>query len=259
MGSDVLFALFVCAAAGLASIAGGAVALWRGHVSPRVLAFGFAFAAGAMVYVSLVEIIAKAQSSFGETLTDIEARRLTIVFFLTGAVFIAAVDRILTRRLEASPHAGTPHAAVKQAGLLTAIAIGAHNVPEGMGTFFATLEDPRLGETLAFAIAIHNIPEGISVALPVYFATGSRAKAFAATLVTALAEPAGGLIGYAIAGPFLSPFVYGAIFGTIAGSMVFLALHELMPSARQHGRGAETVYGLMAGMGMMAVSLVIAA
>ena len=65
---------------------------------------------------------------------------------------------------------------LKQMGLVTALAIGIHNFPEGLATFVATLHDPRVGGALAIAIAIHNIPEGICVAMPIFFATNDRNK-----------------------------------------------------------------------------------
>jgi ZIP family zinc transporter len=114
-----------------------------------------------------------------------------------------------------------------------------------------------VGLPLAAAIAIHNIPEGVSIAIPVYYATGSRAKAVGATALSALAEPAGAIIGYLILAPFLSPFVFGAVFGAIAGSMVFLALDELMPEAKRYSEGHETAYGMVAGMMALALSLVL--
>ena len=61
-------------------------------------------------------------------------------------------------------------------GMMTALAIGIHNFPEGLATFVATLDDPAVGASLAIAIAIHNIPEGLCVSIPIYFATGDRWK-----------------------------------------------------------------------------------
>jgi len=46
-------------------------------------------------------------------------------------------------------------------GLNTALAIGLHNFPEGLATFVAALQNPKVGAVLAVAIAIHNIPEGM--------------------------------------------------------------------------------------------------
>ena len=142
-------------------------------------------------------------------------------------------------------------------GLLSAIAITAHNFPEGLATFFATLESPSVGLPLAFAIAIHNIPEGIAIAVPVYLATGRKAYAFGASLLSGLAEPVGAAIGYFLLADALSPATFGAVFGLIAGIMVFLALDELLPAAKRYAQGHETVYGLVIGMATIAVSLVL--
>ncbi len=256
MNDAALTAFMVTSAAAASTLLGGAVAVVSGKVDRRLLAFGFAFAAGAMVYVSLVEILAKGQASFAEVMPPGEAHRMATLWFFAGTLLVILFERMLPRTdLDAPDEDG--RRAVARAGLLTALAISAHNLPEGMATFFATLNEPSLGAKLAAAIAIHNIPEGISVAVPLLYATGSRTKAMIGTLVTAAAEPLGGLIGYLVLGPHLDPFVFGAVFGVIAGTMVFLSLHELMPSARRHAKGGETAYGLVGGMAALALSLVI--
>src|SRR5690606_997154 len=122
-------------------------------------------------------------------------------------------------------------------GLLTAIAITAHNFPEGLATFFAMLDSPTLGLPLALAIAIHNIPEGIAIAIPVYFATHNKFYAFGAALLSGMAEPVGAMIGFAFLAPFMSNMVFGGVFGVIAGVMVFLALDELLPAAKRYSKG----------------------
>ena len=81
-------------------------------------------------------------------------------------------------------------------GLFSALAIGIHNFPEGLATFMGALTDPTLGISIAVAIAIHNIPEGIAVSVPIYYATGSRKKAFWFSFLSGLAEPLGALIGF---------------------------------------------------------------
>ena len=90
---------------------------------------------------------------------------------------------------EEKNYAGMMSAEVRRLGLLTALAITAHNFPEGLATFFATLDNPHVGMALAIAIAVHNIPEGITVSVPIYFATGSRRKAFYWSMLSGLAEP----------------------------------------------------------------------
>lgn len=61
-------------------------------------------------------------------------------------------------------------------GVMTALAIGIHNFPEGIATFTSAVDNMALGVAIAAAIAIHNIPEGIAVSIPVYYATGDRKK-----------------------------------------------------------------------------------
>ncbi len=149
-------------------------------------------------------------------------------------------------------------------GLFTALAIGIHNFPEGLATFLAALEDPKLGVAIAIAIALHNIPEGMSVSVPIFYATGNRKKAFGYSLLSGLAEPCGAIIAYAALRLFLGredgvipPHMMGILFGGVAGIMVYISLDELLPTSRAYGKGHDSLLGLMAGMIMMAVSLLL--
>lgn len=258
--TQVLIAFAVCCAAAAATVIGSALVLRADRSNPRLLAFGLAFAAGAMVYVSLVEILQKSVTSFSQVMSNKDAYTHATLWFFVGVLLLALIDRLIP-----NPHHGisTEAPALKhdhnigRVGLLAAAAITVHNFPEGLATFFATLENPAIGAPLAVAIAIHNIPEGVSIAIPVYYATGSKSKAVLATAASALAEPAGALIGYLILAPFLDDSVFGAVFGVIAGVIVFLCLDELMPEAKRYARGHETTYGMIIGMFAIAISLVL--
>ena len=263
---EAFIAFAVCVGAALATVLGSVFVLGAQKSNPRMLAFGLAFAGGAMVYISLVEIFGKSLLSFQEGFPDKIAYQYATLAFFGGVLLIALMDRLIP-----NPHAGMSfdgqdagcdghhhhHKKIARVGLLTALAITAHNFPEGMATFFATLNEPAVGMTLAAAIAIHNIPEGVAIAIPVYYATGDRKLAVLATCGSALAEPAGALLGYLILAPFLSPVVYGVTFGMIAGAMVFLALDELLPEAKRYSKGHETTYGMVIGMAALALSLVL--
>ena len=142
-------------------------------------------------------------------------------------------------------------------GVFTALAIGIHNFPEGLATFTAALSDPKLGIPIAIAIALHNIPEGIAVAVPVFYATGSKKKAFKLSFLSGLAEPVGALIGFLLLYRFFNDAVFGVIFACVAGIMVYISLDELLPAAREYGEHHLSMYGLIAGMAVMAVSLLV--
>ena len=121
----------------------------------------------------------------------------------------------------------------------------------------AALRNPSLGIPIAVAIAIHNIPEGISVSIPIYYASNSRKKAFWLSFASGLAEPIGALIGYFIITQFMNDIVFGIIFSSVAGIMVFISLDELLPAAQEYGEHHLSIYGLIAGMIIMAISLLL--
>jgi ZIP family zinc transporter len=260
--SAVAIAFGVTLFAGLFTALGSVMVFRASRDNARLLAFGLAFAAGAMVYVSLVEIFGKSVQSFGETYGESRGYLAATIAFFCGIGLVLLLDRLIPNphgELE-EPKDGSVinQRKIARVGLLAALAITAHNFPEGLATFFLTLNDPAVGAPLAFAIAIHNIPEGVSIAIPVYFATGSKTKATLAATLSGLAEPVGAVVGYLILAPYLSPFVYGAVFGVVAGVMVFLALDELLPTARRYATNHhQTLYGMVLGMGLIATSLVL--
>jgi zinc transporter, ZIP family len=142
-------------------------------------------------------------------------------------------------------------------GLFTALAIAIHNFPEGLATVTSAISNPRLGIAIAVAIAIHNIPEGIAVSVPIYFATGDKKKAFWLSFFSGLAEPLGAIIGYLVLLRFLNDVVFGVLLAAVAGIMIFISLDELLPAAREYGEAHLAIYGLIAGMMVMAVSLLL--
>jgi zinc transporter, ZIP family len=149
-------------------------------------------------------------------------------------------------------------------GLFTALAIGIHNFPEGLATFLAALQDPGLGVAIAVAIALHNIPEGISVSVPIFYATGNHKKAFLYSILSGLAEPVGAGIGYLAIRFFVGGSnglipsqVMGMLFGGVAGIMTYISLDELLPTSRAYGKGHDSILGLVAGMLVMALSLLL--
>jgi len=143
-------------------------------------------------------------------------------------------------------------------GMQTAVAIALHNFPEGLATYVAVLADPKIGAVLAIAIGIHNIPEGFCVALPIYYATGNRMKAFWWGALSGLSEPIGALLGYFVLAHSMSEATYGIMFGLVAGMMVIISLKELLPTAYRYDPGDTVVTNsLIAGMVVISASLVL--
>ncbi|MGC9455624.1 MAG: zinc transporter ZupT [Phycisphaerae bacterium] len=273
--SNFWLALLLTAGAGLSTGFGSAIAFFAKRTNYRFLSVATGFSAGVMLYVSFVEILPKAAESLKGTTNEGWSGWLATAAFFGGIMLILLIDQLIpsaenphevrgVRQVNAV-HQGTAPQEIAAAtpqhlhrmGLLTALAIGIHNFPEGLATFLAALEDPRLGVAIAVAIALHNIPEGISVSVPIYFASGNRRKAFCYSMLSGIAEPAGALLGYLALRPFLGPGVRAIMFGVVAGIMVYISLDELLPTSRAYGRGHDSLFGLLSGMVVMALSLLL--
>ena len=264
--SAVLYAFLLTLFAGLSTGIGSALAFFTKRTNTKFLSVSLGFSAGVMIYVSFVEIFFKAKESIVSVAGDKAGSWITVGAFFGGMFIVALIDllipkvenphevRLIEDMNESSLQKGSQEKLMRM-GLMTALAIGIHNFPEGLATFIAALKDPELGLPIAIAIAIHNIPEGIAVSVPIYFATGSRKKAFTLSFLSGLSEPVGAIIGYLILMPFMSDLVFGLLFASVAGIMVFISLDELLPAAREYGEHHLSIYGLVAGMAVMAVSL----
>ncbi len=259
--SNVLFAFGLTLFAGLSTGVGSIMAFMSKKFNPRFLAGSLGFSAGVMIYVSLVEIFVKAKDSLTISYGEKVGYTYTVIGFFVGIAVIALIDKLI-------PSVENPHEIktmdsppkdlkLMRMGIFSALAIGIHNFPEGLATFMAAIEDPALGISIAIAIAIHNIPEGIAVSAPVYYATKSRPKAFWLSFLSGLAEPIGALVGYFILRHIFNDATFGLIFAGVAGIMVYISLDELLPTAEEYGEHHVAIGGLIAGMLVMAISLLL--
>jgi ZIP family zinc transporter len=269
----VLFAFGLTLFAGLATGVGSALAFFARRTNTRFLSLALGFSAGVMLYVSFVEIFFKAKVELVASLGEVNGTWATVGAFFGGIALIGLIDKLvpnyenphelhsieeMDQGLENLPdNEAHDFGKLRRMGLFTALAIGIHNFPEGLATFTAALSDPNLGIAIAVAIAIHNIPEGIAVSVPIYYATGSRMKAFKLSFLSGLSEPVGALVGYLVLMPFFSPTLFGILFAGVAGIMVFISLDELLPAAEEFGEHHLTIYGMIAGMAVMALSLLL--
>lgn len=267
MEQNILVPLLLTLFAGLATGIGSLIAFLAKQTNKRFLSFSLGLSAGVMIYVSFVELLSQSQDILTEELGMKQGMSATVIFFFAGILLIGIIDRLVpsfenpheVRSVESMDAPPPPKSKLMRMGLMTALAIGIHNFPEGIATFVAAVESPTLGIAIAVAIAIHNIPEGIAVSIPIYYATGNRKKAFYLSLLSGLAEPVGALLAYLVLMPFMTPTLMACVFAAVAGIMVFISLDELLPAAREYGEHHISIYGLVAGMAIMAVSLILLA
>ena len=263
MSSPFLFALVLTLLAGLSTGIGSAIAFFARRTNTKFLSTALGFSAGVMVYVSFVELFPQALEQVAAGGAARPALSVVLAFF-AGIAFIFLIDMLI-------PSGENPHEVhlveelaqrdttpqLQRTGVLMALAIAIHNFPEGIATFTSAYVDPTIAIPIAVAIAIHNIPEGIAVSVPLYYATGNRRKAFWYSLSSGMAEPVGGLIGYFLLLPFITPFSLGLVMAAVAGIMVFISVDELIPAAERYGCHHYSIAGFVGGMAVMAASLLV--
>ncbi|OPY02482.1 MAG: Zinc transporter ZupT [Syntrophorhabdus sp. PtaB.Bin047] len=293
--TEVWTALGLTTFAGLATGIGSVIAFAARRTNYRFLSVSTGFSAGVMLYVSFVEIFFKGSGVLVECYGDPAGHWINVASFFGGVLFIGVIDQLIPS--SENPHethaefefvplhgsAGSPpigapavegpgpgqstdlhKGRLMRMGLFTALAITVHNLPEGLATFLAALKDPGLGLAIATAIALHNIPEGISVSVPIFYATGKRRKAFFYSFLSGMAEPVAAAAAYlalrvftgGASGAIPEQFM-GILFGGVAGVMVYISLDELLPASRAYGKGHDSLFGLISGMAIMALSLLL--
>ncbi|HEF4054455.1 TPA: zinc transporter ZupT [Campylobacter jejuni] len=280
---QIFIAMLLTLFAGFSTAIGSIIAFFSRKDDLRVLSLGLGFSAGVMIYISFMEILPTALKDFKNHYDSHWAELLGLACFFGGILISLLIDKLIPE--DVNPHEPKEDLselkicplpqkgqnppkfhpgeklhqintkALKRTGIFTALAIAIHNFPEGFATFISSLDNLTLGIAIAIAIAIHNFPEGLAVSLPIYHATGDKKKAFIYSALSGLAEPLGAFVGALILLPFIGDLTLAISFAVIAGIMVFISLDELLPAAKTYDKAHDSLYGLIVGMAIMALSL----
>ncbi|EAI6103069.1 zinc transporter ZupT [Campylobacter jejuni] len=280
---QIFIAMLLTLFAGFSTAIGSIIAFFSRKDDLRVLSLGLGFSAGVMIYISFMEILPTALKDFKNHYDSHWAELLGLACFFGGILISLLIDKLIPE--DVNPHEPKKDLselkicplpqkgqnppkfhpgeklhqintkALKRTGIFTALAIAIHNFPEGFATFISSLDNLTLGIAIAIAVAIHNIPEGLAVSLPIYHATGDKKKAFIYSALSGFAEPLGAFVGALILLPFIGDLTLAISFAVIAGIMVFISLDELLPAAKTYDKAHDSLYGLILGMAIMALSL----
>ena len=274
---STITALLLTLIAGSATGIGGALVLFKKKLSPNTLAGALGLSAGVMIFISLAEMFPEAQAEIISSGYTRYGKAYVLAAFFIGMGIITLIDFLVPEyenpheasglSLDAKTSAvgmleHSDKAAIKKLGVMSALAIAIHNLPEGIATFIGALNDPQMGAGITFAISIHNIPEGIAVAIPIYYATKSKGKALLYATLSGFSEVTGALICIAITGIFGieltgGGIVFPLIMAAVAGIMIYISLDELLPTAEKYGKHHVAIAGVVSGMAIMGISLLI--
>lgn len=234
--------------AGIFTVVGSLISFLIRDLKKVYLQFSLGLSAGVMIYVSFVELLPF-------TIRDLGLFKANLAFFSGIALFMFLDFIIPHEYIEEHIRTDTHDKKIMTTGVFIAIGIAIHNFPEGIAVFMSSLGSIKLGMSLAFAIALHNIPEGIAIAVPIFYATKSKTKAFWYSFFAGIAEPIGALLAIFLLMPFLNPTVLSFLLAVVAGIMVFISFDELLPLSYE-GKGYHiSILGVIIGMFIIALSL----
>lgn len=229
--SNLLLAFGLTLIAGLSTGIGSLIAFLAKKTNTRFLSAALGLSAGVMIYVSFMELMPESVAHLQTLYSEKTAMAFMLTAFFLGIGFIALIDRLV-------PEDENPHEMHTSQD--------AH--PQRL---------KRTGIMMALAIGIHNIPEGIAVSVPIYHATNSRKKAFTYSFLSGMAEPVGALLGFLFLAPFWSDTLNAYLLAFVSGIMVYISFDELLPGTEKYGHHHWGISGVIAGMAVMAGSLLL--
>lgn len=226
-------AFVITTLAGLSTLLGMIPVLFNIKNKDKLITFALAFSAGVMITVSILDLIPEAIHYLLVSNKLFPSILLTLIFITIGILCSNFVDKEMDTTK-------TYTSKLYKLGIISMLAIMMHNIPEGIATFISYQNNASLGLTLAISIALHNIPEGISIAIPIFYATNKKKKAFLYTFISALSEPLGALLAYLFLSKLVTPMIMGLLLSTIAGIMIHISFYELLPNAKSY-RNSKTI------------------
>ena len=244
---NVGYSFLITFFAGFSTMLGTFIIFFSKKNKDNIIICSLSFAAGVMICVSLLDLVPESINMLNNNLNLFISIILFLIFLCIGVLTSMTIDKYIPETKE--------NTKLYRVGIISMLAIILHNIPEGIATFMASNMDKTLGISLAIAIAMHNLPEGISIAVPIYYSTNKKIKAFLYTFISAISEPFGALIAFIFLKDFINDIFMGLLFAFIAGIMTHISFYELLPESKKHNNYKLTSMFFVIGIIFMCINL----
>lgn len=248
------YAVMLSIMAGLATGVGGMVVLFFPHIGKKSLAMSMGFAAGVMLTVALTDMLPHVTNEYQQYMSQSNAGFAAASLCGLGIVAALALQKLLPEP-QMLLHGGQGYSQIARTAVVVAVALAAHNLPEGILTLLGGMENPEFGLRMAIAVALHNIPEGIAVSVPMAYALKSRWKGAGWAFISGLAEPMGAILAILIFRNILNPALINGSIAFVAGIMSGVSASELLPSGMESGGKSATIVGFAMGCVVMLIGI----
>ncbi len=236
------FSFLITTLAGLSTTLGILPCFFKIKKQDNLIANVLAFASGVMITISLISLIPEATTLLNKNFKSFPALIICSIFIVVGIIISTMLDKETIKHNENNLY---------KLGLLAALALMMHNIPEGITTFITSSLNEQLGYKLAIAITLHNIPEGLSIAIPIYYSTKSKLKAFKYTFISGFSELFGAIIAFIFLKNIITPFILSIILSLTAGIMIDISMYEFLPTAFKYKKNKVTFLYFVLGIILM--------
>lgn len=233
----IILPFIITLIAGLSTVLGCLAIFIKPKNVKNFISLSLSFSATVMILISITDLI---PSSFFTILENVRIEigliGMIIAFFL-GAFLINLVDKRVDKYKKDND--------LYKIGILSALVLMLHNLPEGIATFLSSYTDLSLGLNLGIAIMLHNIPEGICIAVPLFYSTHKKSRAIKATLFSGLSEVLGALLAFLFLSKFVTQTMISFILIGVSGIMISLAINELFKESRKYNKSKWFYLGVL--------------
>lgn len=228
--------------AGISTIIGYLPTYINKKYQDTIISFSLAFSSAIMLTISILSLIPEAFNYLNTSLT-FSSIIIILIWINLGIILSLSIDKKIEKKIDNS--------SLYKLGILSIIALVLHNIPEGITTYLTTTNNLKLGISLSLAIALHNIPEGIAIAVPIYYSTRNRKKAFLYTIISGFSEFLGAILAHIFLKRYINNFILSIILSLTAGIMLHLSIFNLLPNSISYQKPKTVFIGLIIGIIIM--------
>lgn len=237
MLSLILFITILGTAVGIIGTGlGGLAALFIVKPSSRFIGVLLGFTSGIMLSIVTFDLLPESY--------NISGLATEILGICLGVLTVVLVEGFFPVVNNSKPPYNSKTSFLKT-GLLLGVAIGIHNLPEGLAIGSGYMLTSKMGITMALVIALHNFPEGLAMAMPLRLSGTSAFKIVFFTFLAGVPTGIGAFIGAILGG--LSDFFIALCLAFAGGTMLYITCGEMIPSAKALHKGRASAIGIALG------------
>ncbi len=240
---EIFGPLLISTVAGLSTVIGGLIVYLKIKRVEEFITFCLSFSLSVMLSISVIELIPGSSLVITREYGYILGFIIIIFTFVLGVILV----NFINKKIKKSSVSPASNKNLYRVGILSMFALMMHNFPEGIATFMSAYKDINLGISLSIAIMMHNIPEGISIAVPIYYSTGSKRRGVMYSFISGLAEPLGAVLTFIIFRNYITDITLSIVLIFVAGIMITLSINELLPEALKYNKKKNMIIGLILG------------